>query len=285
MVVDAGSLRDAFRRGWLGGAELRMEDEQKLAELAALLGEVARLQAKMKVGAKVGADGGHAFHLVDACGGKGALGVLASAFVLRGRKHVVTVLDRDARFADRCATAAAALSVTQTVKFVAGSVDDTSVWPASPNPAAPTLVVALHACGGASDAVIDAVIRTDARALLLVPCCYGAGPRHDGAGLAVRAQPMADAWAARLPLPAHGLIGRRVAQTFIDAERTLRLEAAGYETEVVEVFASTLSPHNLLWRARRVKEPVRMERARETLEQLSGEVRAGRTSRTARSRR
>ena len=54
----------------------------------------------------------------------------------------------------------------------------------------------------------------------------------------------------------------------IDAERTLRLEAAGYATEVVPFVPPTVTPHNLLWRARRVGEPRAMADAAERLERL-----------------
>jgi hypothetical protein len=54
----------------------------------------------------------------------------------------------------------------------------------------------------------------------------------------------------------------------IDAERTWRLEAAGYETEVVEFVAPTVTPHNLLWRARLVGESRRMTTARSAWENL-----------------
>lgn len=253
--VDLSAIEDALRRGWLGGGALRREDAQKVAELAPLLDEVARLAARLK---------GDPFVLVDACAGKGALGLLASLLVLRDRAHRVIAIEQDEVHRRRFTDAATALGVpAQATTFMQADGGLASSYP----PAA-DLVVALHACGGASDGVIDAVIASDARALLLVPCCYGAGPRHQGAGLAVRAQLLADAWAAMLPLPAHGILGKRMAQSFVDAERTLRLEAAGYETEVLEVWAATVSPHNLLWRSRRVREPVRMARARAQLERL-----------------
>jgi hypothetical protein len=54
----------------------------------------------------------------------------------------------------------------------------------------------------------------------------------------------------------------------VDAERTWRLEAAGYETEVVEFVAPTITPHNLLWRARLVREPRRMAAAKAAWENL-----------------
>lgn len=260
-TLDAAAVRDAFRRGFLGDGALRREDEQKVAELVPLLGEVARMTAKLAT------KDGAALTMVDACAGKGALGVLSSLLVLRaqGRPHVVHVIERDTKYAQRCLDAARALGLDEAAVVVhTADVASAGAWPRE----RADLVVALHACGGASDDVIDMAIAVDARAALLVPCCYGAGPRHEGVGLGVQAQPLADAWVARLPLPSHALVGKRMAQSFIDAERTLRLESAGYETEVIEVFAATLSPHNLLWRARRVREPVRMKRAAETLAKL-----------------
>ena len=253
--VDTEAVRDAFRRGWLGGADLRKEDEQKVKELVPLLGEVARMASKLSA---------ETFWAVDLCAGKGALGVLSSLLVLRERKHVVQIIERDNKYAKRCLDAAHILGVNHEVSFHTAEVTVRAAWPS----ARTDLVLALHACGGASDDVIDTAIAVDARAILLVPCCYGAGPRHEGAGLDVKAQQLADAWVAQLPLPTHAIVSKRMAQSFIDAERTLRLEAAGYETEVVEAFAATLSPHNLLWRARRVKEPVRTKRAADTLAQL-----------------
>lgn len=253
-TLDEEAVRRAFRRAWLGGGAPRREDEQKLDELVLMLDEVARMAAKI---------GSDPLTVVDACAGKGALGVLSSSFVLQERPHVVHVIERDEKYAQRCLDAARILDVQRFVSVHTCEVSSRGAWPLRTD-----LVLALHACGGASDDVIDTAIAADARALLLVPCCYGAGPRHEGAGLDVRAQSLADKWLAKLPLPPHAFVGRRVAQSFIDAERTLRLEAAGYETEVVEVFPQTLSPHNALWRARRVKEPVRMRRAAEKLADL-----------------
>jgi hypothetical protein len=103
--------------------------------------------------------------------------------------------------------------------------------------------------------VIDQAIATGARTLLLVPCCTGRD-----VPAAVRAE---DA-AARLGIPRHAPVRRRFIQAMVDAERTVRLESAGYETEVVEFVGATLTPHNLLWRSRLVKEPVRMASARQS---------------------
>jgi uncharacterized membrane protein YhiD involved in acid resistance len=54
----------------------------------------------------------------------------------------------------------------------------------------------------------------------------------------------------------------------VDAERTWRLEAAGFETEVVELVGATVTPHNLLWRARKVGEPGRIAAAQQSLARI-----------------
>jgi hypothetical protein len=112
---------------------------------------------------------------------------------------------------------------------------------------------------------VDVVARAQPTWLLLVPCCYGAHPRV-GAEHAIPGQ-RAVAGLAPL-LPRQGLVGRRVAAGLIDAERTLRLEAAGYDTEVVEFCAPTITPHNLLWRGRRGLDEVRRAEAAGRRERL-----------------
>jgi hypothetical protein len=82
----------------------------------------------------------------------------------------------------------------------------------------------------------------------------------------------AHARALRAGIPRHAPVRRRYLQAIVDAERTLRLEAAGYETEVVELCAPTITPHNLLWRARHVGEPGRMAEARAALGRLQAEA-------------
>jgi hypothetical protein len=138
-----------------------------------------------------------------------------------------------------------------------GDVDDRALWPERPD-----VVVALHACGAAADVILDRAVDRQARHLLLVPCCTGES---------VAAMAAAHAAAERAGIPRHAPVQRRFLQAFVDAERTLRLEAAGYETEVVEFCAPTLTPHNLLWRARRVGEPQRQSEARQRRVRLLNE--------------
>jgi len=234
-------LRDVYIAA--DGAELRREDHKKAAELVALLPEIARALPR----------GRGAPTLVDAAAGKAYVGLLAARAILEpaGRRGRVVAIERDARRVEACRAAAERLALRGIeVECVAGDVADPALWPE-----APALVVALHACGPAAGAVIDGAIAARAKRVLLVPCCT----RRDEA---------AEALAERAGMPRHAGVRRRFVEAVIDGERTLRLEAAGYETEVVAFVPPSVTPYNLLWRARFVGEPGRMRDAATRLRTL-----------------
>ena len=135
-------------------------------------------------------------------------------------------------------------------------VADASAWPEAPD-----AVVALHACGPAADLVIDHAIRSQARHVFVVPCCYGRS---------IRFASRARALVAELGFVGDDLLARRMSASLVDTERKLRLEAAGYETEIDEFVGATVTPHNLLFAARYTGEPVRMGRAEARLAALRG---------------
>lgn len=226
----ATTLHRLFIRA--AGTSLRKEDRQKVKELVPLLDEVARVAKK----------GGGV--LVDACAGKSPLGLVAAAMALPSTWRV-QVLERDPARVAAARAAAAVLDDPARVEVIDADVADDRGRAVL---AAADVVVALHACGPASDGIIDAVVGGAARHLLLVPCCYGAHPathpQHRIPG-----QQAAHAFVD--VLPRQGLVGRRFAQAIVDGERTLRLEKAGFDVDVVEFVGATVTPHNLLWRARR----------------------------------
>lgn len=230
------------------GASLRDEDRRKAVEVAAMLREVDGLfrRAARRV----------PFTLVDAAAGKSYVGLLAAKLVFEpsGRTARVLAIEREAARVDASARAADRLHTPVPIDCIRADVDDASAWPD-----ASSLVVALHACGPAADAIIGRTIAASARALLLVPCCTSR---------LVPAVTRAEGAAERAGIPRHAPVRRRFVQAMVDAERTLRLEAAGYETEVVEWVPATVTPHNLLWRARLVRERSRMAAARRQLEVL-----------------
>jgi hypothetical protein len=226
------------------GATLRREDRKKAVEVTAMLAEIARAS-------RAGAT------LVDAAAGKAYVGLLAAKLVLEpaGGGRVLT-LEREAERAALAGAIAGRLGSSVAIECRAGDVDDAAAWPARPD-----VVAALHACGPAADAIITRAIAADARRLLLVPCCTSEK---------IPAAVHAVARAERDGIPRHAGVRRRYIQAMVDAERTLVLEAAGYETEVVELVPPTVTPHNLLWRARRVLEPGRMAEAAARLVRLRG---------------
>ncbi|MDB4969820.1 MAG: uncharacterized protein JWN44_5509 [Myxococcales bacterium] len=228
------------------GTSLRKEDLKKARELAAMLDELARVVRPGRL-------------LVDAAAGKSYVGLLAAELVGVERVHVI---ERDAARARLCREAAARLTRPAELTVVEGDVASSASWPDAAD-----VVVALHACGAASDAVLDAAVAAKTRWLFLVPCCYA-----HAVPFSAHAERLADA----MGVPDHAEVRRRVVISLIDTERTLRLEAAGWETTVMALVPPTVTPHNLMWRARRMREPNRMRQASERLAKLrAGDGRLG----------
>jgi len=248
-MLDIETIETMLHRIYIGagGTSLRKEDRKKATEVLAFLGEIARALGKRN----------RHVTLVDAAAGKAYLGLLTAELLLgpRGQSADVILIERDERQALASRRAVANLA-GENVRFEVRRADlaDTSVWPTAPD-----LVVALHACGPASDATIDGAIAGRARHLLLVPCCTSDS---------VPASSLATRKADWLGLPRHAEVRRRFIQSIVDAERTLRLEAAGYQTIVLPFVPPTVTAHNLLWRARRVGETSRMARAAADLRRL-----------------
>jgi len=224
------------------GAVLRREDRRKALEVAAMLEEIERAVLRLA--------GRSQLVLVDAAAGKSYVGLLAAKLLLEplAREARVVTIEHDPRHAMLSRLAADRLQTPIPIACRTAEVTDRSAWPEKPS-----IVAALHACGPAADTIIERSIAGEAQVLLLVPCCTGR---------AVAAAVRAEAQATHLGIPHRAPVRRRFIQAMVDADRTWVLEAAGYQTEVVEFVGATVTPHNLLWRARRVLEPVRMAAAR-----------------------
>jgi hypothetical protein len=216
------------------GASLRKEDEQKCLELAGLLARLVTLRK--------GA------HVVDAAAGKASVGLVAAELLPLGR---VTVLERDPARVAACTAAATRLERTVAVDVRQGDLAEHALWPDVPD-----AVVGLHACGAASDGVLDGAIRSQARRVFVAPCCYDERVLSRARGYAGVPE-----WIDVVD----ATIRRRVLAGLVDLERMLRLEAAGFETQVHEFVAPTVTPHNLLFCGVRTKSGVRMHRASERL--------------------
>ena len=239
--ISVDEVRAAVHRLFIAceHASLRKEDEKKSQQLAALLSRLARVRK--------GA------HLVDAAAGKSSVGLVAAELLPIGQ---LTVLERDARRVEACR--AAQQQITRAIPIDVRHVDvaETAAWPEAPD-----AVVALHACGPAADLVIDQAIRSRSRHVFVVPCCYG-----ESIPFAARAASVV----AEMGFVADDLLRRRIGASLVDMERKLRLEAAGYETELDEFVGATVTPHNLIFSARYTGTEVRIRRAEARLAALRG---------------
>ncbi len=237
-----------LHRLWIGQPEagLRDEDRKKARELSALLDEARRLLPMSKR---------RAVMVVDAAAGKSYVGLAIAELLLAERTDAqVVTLERDPRRVELAQEAAKLVRSQARVECKVGDVGSVELWPGGA-----TLAVALHACGVASDCVIDSAIASGTRALLLVPCCTSRQ---------ARALERAVALAEAMGVPRAAPVRRRFLQSMVDSERTLRLEAAGYRVEAVEFVAPTVTPHNLLLRAVLTHDQGRAERASAALERI-----------------
>lgn len=216
-----------LERLYLGGGTPRDEERKKSREVVGILALVARA-------VKQPAPRGHARVLVDAAAGHGYVGLCAAA--LLGWRRVVAV-ERDPDRAARVRAAAAKLDVPLELDVRVATLGAGEAMPDSAD-----IVVALHACGPATDAVIEEATRRRARHIVCAPCCYGG---------AVAGWDEARREAEVLGLHADAEVRGRYARARIDSARLLGLERAGYEAALVSFTAPTVSPHHLALVARR----------------------------------
>lgn len=240
-MLTVAELEDALRGRWIAapGATLRDEDRKKARELVGVLREVelavARVAAKKEL------------TIVDAAAGRGYVGALTAERVLpaMGRRGRVIAIERRGALLD---------AARDLVEVREGDVGDPALWPDAPD-----VVVALHACGDASDRVIERATSASARWILVAPCCVAAS---------LPSAQRATAHAEALGVPRHGEVRRAFVEAIVLAERTAALEAAGYRTEVVAFAPHSVTPYRLILRAERAFERVRRDAHVEKLARL-----------------
>jgi SAM-dependent methyltransferase len=213
------------------GAALRNEDRRKAAEVAALVGRIRRIFPVRR-----------RLTMVDLACGQGYAGIAAAHLLGPGVELVG--IERAEERVERCRAIAADLGL-DSASFQTGEIET------APLPARPDLVIALHACGGATDQAIARTAALQPRFVLVVPCCH---PRRLPPPLA--------------GFPSKGVLRRRWDVLMTDARRSLELEAAGFLVTVAELVAPTVSPDNLLFEGRHIGPSNRSRKAREALQQL-----------------
>ena len=87
-------------------------------------------------------------------------------------------------------------------------------------------VIAVHACGTATDACLDVVLGRTRGRFALMPCCYGKPEAVPG-----------------LPPVMHAVLGRGLAQ---DAARTFRMHREGYDVEWSAIPAAITNKNRII---------------------------------------
>ena len=116
------------------------------------------------------------------------------------------------------------------------------------------MVVTLHACDTATDFALAKAIGWDASVILSVPCC-----QHE-LNKQIKNEELSS-------LLKYGLIKERTAALFTDAIRGNLLEAAGYQTQILEFIDMEHTPKNILLRAVRKQKPSE-EKLQKNLEEI-----------------
>lgn len=98
------------------------------------------------------------------------------------------------------------------------------------------LVISLHACDTATDMALALGVRSNAKAIISVPCCQKEILSQ------YEYEPLQ-------PILKHGILKARMADVLTDGLRGLLLEAKGYQVSIVEYISPLETPKNLLLRA------------------------------------
>jgi len=169
-------------------------------------------------------------YVADLCCGKSYLSFAVYHYLtaVLGREVQMTCVDLKESVMRECAEIAQRLGYDG-MHFICGNIFEYK--PEHP----PAMVISLHACDTATDAVLEVAMRERAQVILSTPCCH-----HD--------------MNRRLNCAAVDFIGERpmLRQKFCDAAtdalRLLRLDAMGYKTDATELIDPEETPKNILLR-------------------------------------
>ena len=167
----------------------------------------------------------------DLCCGKSYLTFAVYWYLtaVLGREVRMYGVDRKPDVIAYCADAARALG-WKDLTFLCG---DVALF--TP-PERPDLVISLHACDTATDLVLSGAVRQEAGIILSTPCCH-----HE-----LFAQMNCPSLRA---VTAHSILKQKLCDAVTDSLRALRLEAAGYDVEALELIDPDDTPKNVMLRA------------------------------------
>ena len=132
---------------------------------------------------------------------------------------------------DRNNLIAKKLGIDKTIEFRAEEISETTLQAAD-------VAVALHACDTASDDAIAWAINSQAKLVLIAPCCH-----HD---IQAQMHEVPEPWPM---ITRNGIMKERLGDLITDALRMQILKLRGYRVEAIEFIGGEHTPRNLMIRA------------------------------------
>jgi SAM-dependent methyltransferase len=156
----------------------------------------------------------------------------AHQFLIKsGIPVVVTGIDVRPDSRDRNNMIANKLGISETITFKAEEISKTTSESAD-------IAIALHACDTATDDAIAWAVNSQAKLLLIAPCCH-----HD---IQKQIEIAPEPWGA---ITKFGLMKERLGDLLTDSLRAQLLRLVGYRVEVIEFVGGEHTPRNLMIRA------------------------------------
>jgi SAM-dependent methyltransferase len=140
-------------------------------------------------------------------------------------------IDVRATSRDRNNEIAEKLGISGTIEFLAEEISQTS-------PTHADVAIALHACDTATDDAIAWALRSDAKLLMIAPCCH-----HD---IQSQLTDSPEPWSL---ITRYGIMRERLADLLTDAFRMQILKLRGFRVEAIEFVGGEHTPRNLMIRA------------------------------------
>ena len=152
----------------------------------------------------------------------------------------VKVVGIDVRTAsrDRNNEIAKKLGIAGSIEFRAEEIADTTLAQAD-------VAIALHACDTATDDAIAWAVNTDAKLMMIAPCCH-----HD---IQSQLSESPEPWSL---ITRHGIMRERLGDLLTDSFRMQILKLRGYRVEAIEFIGGEHTPRNLMIRAVKTGAPV-----------------------------
>ncbi len=139
---------------------------------------------------------------------------------------------------DRNNEIAKKLGITDSIEFRAEQIANTTLVQAD-------VAIALHACDTATDDAIAWAVKSDAKLMMIAPCCH-----HD---IQSQLSDSPEPWSL---ITRYGIMRERLGDLLTDSLRMQILKLRGYRVEAIEFIGGEHTPRNLMIRAVKTGAPV-----------------------------